>query len=104
MARVTIRGIVKTSIVTAFTIAAALIWKDLITEVIEMFVPPESAIFYKFISAVIATIFVIVAIYVILKTESEAEFVMKKLKDGTVKFVKAPPKKSQTNPISSKQL
>ena len=37
--KVSIEGIVSTSIVTAFTIAAALIWKDVIVEIIEIFFP-----------------------------------------------------------------
>ena len=80
MEKVTVGGIVKTSIVTAFTIAAALIWKDVISEAIELLVPPSDKLFYKFIAAVIATIIVIIAIYVILKTEPKAEFVINRLR------------------------
>jgi len=35
---------------------------------------------YKFIAAIIATIFVVIAIYTVQRTESEAELVFKKLK------------------------
>ena len=79
MTRVTISGIVKTSIVTAFTIAAAFIWKDVITEVIDLFVPTGEQLFYRFIAAIIATIFVIIAIYVVLKTEAEAEYLIQRI-------------------------
>jgi len=77
---ISVGGIVKTSIVTAFMIAAALIWKDFISEAIEIFFPQE-VLFYKFIAAIIATIFVIIAIYIILKTEEEAEIVFDKVMD-----------------------
>ena len=80
MTRVTIRSIVKTSIVTAFTIAAALIWKDVITEAIGILFPSDQLL-YKFIAAVISTIFVIIAIYIILNTEYEAETMLKALRN-----------------------
>ena len=80
MANVTIGGIVKTSIVTALTFAAALIWRDVIIEIIDMLVPPGEALYYKILAAVIATVIVIIAIYVVLETEAEAEFVIKRIK------------------------
>ena len=81
MARVTTGGIIKTSIITAFTIAAALIWKDVITDTIELIVPPGEEIFYKFLAAVLATALVVIAIYIILETQHEAETVIKKIKE-----------------------
>ncbi len=72
--------IIQTSIITAFTIAAALIWKDVIVEFIELLVPPPTGLIYKFIAAVIATLLVVIAIYALLKTESEAEKVIKEIK------------------------
>ncbi len=80
MANTTIPHIIQTSIVTAFTIAAALIWKDVIIEFIELIVPPPTGLLYKFIAAIIATVFVIVALYAVLKTESEATKVIKEIK------------------------
>lgn len=80
MEKVTISWIIKTSIITAFTIAAALIWKDVITDFINLLVPPGEELFYKFIAAVLATIFVVVAVYIILKTESETKIFIRKLK------------------------
>ena len=77
---VTIGSIVKTSVVTAFTIAAALIWTNVITETINRIVSPGELLLYKFVAAIIATIFVVIAIYIILKTESRAESILKKLK------------------------
>lgn len=80
MSKVTVGGIVKTSIVTAFTIAAALIWKDVIEELIYLFFPGD-VFLYKFLAAIIATIFVIVAIYLVLKTEAEAESIIKTIRN-----------------------
>ena len=69
--------IIKTSIVAAFTIAAALIWKDVITDIINIIIPPSNRVFYKFIAAIIATLIIIIAIYLILRTESEAEKIVR---------------------------
>ena len=80
MSTTTTSNIIQTSIVTAFTIAAALIWKDVIIEFIELIVPPPTGLIYKFIAAIIATVFVILAIYAVLKTESEAKKVFKEIK------------------------
>ena len=79
-AKLTFGNIIKTSIVTAFTITAALIWVDVISQAIRLFVPPSSQLMYKFVAAIIATIFVVIAIYTVQKTESEAELVFKRLK------------------------
>lgn len=81
MSAITTSHIIQTSIVTAFTIAAALIWKDVIVEFIELIVPPPTGLIYKFIAALIATVFVILAIYAVLKTESEAKKVITEIKE-----------------------
>lgn len=80
MPKITISHIVQTSIVTAFTIAAALIWKDVIVEFIELVVPSGGTLLYKLIAAVLSTGFVIVVIYALLETESEADRMIKKMK------------------------
>jgi hypothetical protein len=74
-----IADIIKTSLITAFTIAAALIWKDVIIEIIEVLVPPAEELFYKILTALIATFFIIIAIYLTVKTESEAETLVGKI-------------------------
>ncbi len=81
MSTPTIHHLIQTAIVTAFTIAAALIWKDVIIEFIELIVPPPTGLIYKFIAALIATVFVIIAIYAVLKTESEAKKVFTEIKE-----------------------
>lgn len=78
MPKTTISGIVNTSIITAFTIAAALIWKDVIMAVIEVFVPPNQKLLYQFLAALIATLLVVIAIILILKTEQEVEVLEKR--------------------------
>ncbi|MFZ5955192.1 MAG: DUF5654 family protein [Nanoarchaeota archaeon] len=75
------KEVIKTAIVSAFTIATALIWKDVITGLIELLVPASEELFYKLIAAVLSTILAIIAIYTILKTESEAEYVLSKIKN-----------------------
>lgn len=73
-------AVVKTSLVTAFTIAAALIWKDVIVEFIELVVPSGQTLIYKVIAALFATVLIIIAIYVVLQTEYEAKHIAARLK------------------------
>ncbi|MBU0466416.1 MAG: hypothetical protein KJ718_04975 [Nanoarchaeota archaeon] len=89
---ISIKRAIDAAILSAFSIATALIWKDVVIDIIEMVAPPKEALIYKIIVATVATVLLIIVLYIILKTESEAEFVMKKLKSGNVKFVKAPSK------------
>jgi hypothetical protein len=79
--KVTIGEIVTTSIITAFTIAAALIWKDVIDGVIRLIFPADQLLF-KFIAAILATILVVIAIYIVLMAQSETEIVLRKFKFG----------------------
>ena len=80
MPNVNTKDVINSSLITAFTIAAALIWKDVITELIELLIPNNGQLFSQLIAAILATIFVIGAIYIILKTEDEAESVVKKIR------------------------
>lgn len=80
MTKVTVAYIVKTSIVTAFTIVAGLIWKDVIIDSINLIIPASDQLLFKLFAAIISTVFVVAAIYVMLKTESEAELVVEKIK------------------------
>lgn len=77
----TIGGIVTTSIISAFTIAAALIWKDVIDGVIKLIFPADQLLL-KFIAAILATILVVVFIYIILMAESETKIVLRRFKLG----------------------
>ena len=78
MSKITVKGIIEGSVVSGFTIAAALIWKEVIMESIEMVVPSGEQLFYKIIAAIVATIIVIVGIFLVLKTESRAEKLIKR--------------------------
>ena len=78
MKKITFGGIIKTSIVTGFTIAVALIWKEVLVEAVAYFFPAEELLF-KFFVAVIATIIVVFIIYFVLQAERETEIVFSKL-------------------------
>ena len=80
MSKTSIQSIIQTAIISAFTIAAALIWKDVITDFIDVVLPHQSALLYKFIAAILATMIVVIAIMVILRTETEAEVVIKRIR------------------------
>jgi len=79
MTKISIGSVIKTSIVAAFTFTAALMWREVFVDTVSLFFP-EDALLYKFIAAIIITIFVIIAIYIILKTEQEAGGFFKNLK------------------------
>lgn len=80
MTKITIKSIIITSLTAAFTFAAALIWRDFISALITKIVPPGEEIYYKLIAAIIATIIAIIAIYIVLKTEDEAEIIIRRIK------------------------
>jgi len=80
MEKTPIRRAVETSIITAFTIATAFIWRDVIVGFIEAIVPPSEEIFYKFLTAIIATIILAVATFFVLKADYEAEHVMRRFR------------------------
>ncbi len=79
MDEITIHSIVKTAVISGFTIAAALIWKEFLVDFIEYLIPVQEQLMYKFGVAVLATVIAIVSIYVILKTEEETEIVIERL-------------------------
>ena len=58
----------------ALTIAAALIWKDAISDALQLLVPAADRLTYKFGTAIIATIIITVLIYLVLETDHEAEY------------------------------
>ena len=78
MVDISIRKIIHTSLITALTFTVALIWKETILDAINQFVPAGSELFYEFIVAVIATVVVIFSIILLLKTEEETEYLIKK--------------------------
>lgn len=80
-----IRKVIETAVISAFTLAAALIWRDVIIGFIEFFVPPGEELFYKLLAAVVATIILVIAIFVVLKTEREADYVLARIKKRSKK-------------------
>jgi hypothetical protein len=80
MSQIGIRERIEQAIIYAFTLAVALIWKDVILDIIEVIVPAKEELLAKIFTAIIATIFVIVIIFLFLRTESQAESVLKKIK------------------------
>ena len=68
--------VIKGAIIGAFTIATALIWKDVFTAVIETFVPPGEQLLSQVTAAVIATVLIIVTLRIFLSTEETAEHVI----------------------------
>lgn len=83
--KITIGGIVKTSLVTGFTIAVALIWKEVVVDLIHALFPTGDFLLYEVLVAVLATVIIVVAIYFILQAERETEIVLWRLKHKPVK-------------------
>jgi|APSaa5957512576_1039674.scaffolds.fasta_scaffold75352_1 hypothetical protein len=75
MTKITPKAAVHTALITAFTLTAAFLWRDAIVAAIIYFVPPNRVILYEFIIALIATLILILAVYLIFKTESEAKHI-----------------------------
>tara|TARA_Y100000310_G_C20592852_1_gene768981 strand:+ start:756 stop:1040 length:285 start_codon:yes stop_codon:yes gene_type:complete len=72
---INLKTVIKTSLVTAFTFATALIWKDALLKIIETYVPAQQEIHYILITAFLATVILIALIIIFLQTEREAEYV-----------------------------
>lgn len=80
MSNQNIRVRVEQAVIYGFTLVVAFFWKDVIEEFIEVIVPPGEALFAKFTAAIIATILVVVLIYIILRSEKQAEKMFKQIK------------------------
>lgn len=80
------RETIHTAIITAFTIAAALVWKDVIDAAIDRFIPAPEALLFKLLAALLATLAVIIAILLVLKTEEEVDDLIDELDDVTQRF------------------
>jgi uncharacterized protein YacL len=76
-------NVIKGALITAFSLAAALIWRDVILEFSLVFFP--NTIYYKIIAAIIATILAVIAIWIVVKTENEAEYYITKLTKNEIK-------------------
>lgn len=80
MSGVSVQEIIATSVISAFTIATGLMWKDVIAGLIQLLVPLSEELFFQLLAASLATVVSVVAIYTILKTEHKAETAVKKIK------------------------
>ena len=69
MKKIKVNDIVERAIIPAFTIATAFIWKDVILDFIKEIVPQNNLLLYKFFTAILSTLIIMVIIYFILKTE-----------------------------------
>lgn len=74
-------SIVHSSVVTAFTIAAALIWKDVFTEIVNAVLPPADHLLAQIVSALIATVLIILALKLFLSGEKKAEKVLEEVEE-----------------------
>ena len=77
---VTFKSILETSIVPGFTIAAALIWKDVIVNGLQRIWPTDGQLLSQVVAALVATVLVVVAVYLLLGTEEEAEKMLRRLR------------------------
>lgn len=62
---------IQATIIGAFTFTAAFLWRDVINEFIELFVPNGNIFFYKLLAALFATALLVVAVYLIFKVNSK---------------------------------
>lgn len=79
MEKVRIHTLVKTSIITTFTFVTALIWRDVIFDIIKLMIPQSEQLTAKIIFAVIATVLAILIMYAFLETEYDTEILLKKI-------------------------
>jgi short subunit fatty acids transporter len=63
------RGLMITSIITALSFTVGLFWRDAITATIDEIIPDQNSIFFKFVVAVLITIFVGVIAYFLMKSQ-----------------------------------
>ena len=73
--------VVRSAIVTAFTLAVALIWRDVIVSAIETFFPSQDALHAQFFTAVLATALVIIFLKLFISGEEKAEKVIEEVEE-----------------------
>ena len=67
------KNIMLTAIVTAMAFVVGLFWRDAITAAIEQIVPSGEGLFYKFAAAIIVTVVVVIAVYILMRGQKLAE-------------------------------
>jgi len=95
----TAKETIHAALITAMTIAAALIWKDVVVAAIEILIPKSEVLFYQFLGAVFATVILIFAIFFLIKAEEEAEDVIEEVERYSERFRKKPVKTNMDSPI-----
>jgi len=72
-------GVMIASIITAMAFVVGLFWRDAISETINTILPKGEGLFYKYVAAIVATIFVIVIAYVLIKFKEKKDEALQKL-------------------------
>lgn len=82
--RLDFRGIMISAIITAMAFVVGLFWRDAITETIKIVAPQGTGLVYSYITAVIATVIVVIMAYVLMKTQTiKIESMLKKRRPET---------------------
>jgi hypothetical protein len=63
------RGVIITAIITALAFVVGLFWRDAIAETIDLLAPRGEGLLYSYITAIVATVFVVVMAYILMKTQ-----------------------------------
>jgi len=87
-AKLDIRGAMVAMIMSALGFVAALFWRDAIQAFINEFVPEGQGMFYSFMVAIIVTVVVVIAIFIINKYMAFSEKLEKRFKEEFRKKIK----------------
>ena len=64
------RGFMVSAIITAMAFVCGLFWRDAISETIAVFTPAGEGILYSYVAAILATVFVVILAFVLMKTQT----------------------------------
>jgi len=64
------RGFMVSAIITALAFVVGLFWRDAISETIAVFTPPGEGLIYSYVTAILATVIVIILAFVLMKTQT----------------------------------
>ncbi len=81
------RGMMLTSIVTALSFVVGLFWRDAISDTINQIVPGGEGLFYKYLTAIIVTVIVVVIAYVLIKSQDIGQKIRKDLESEVNKKI-----------------
>jgi len=91
-AKLDIKSIVITMILSSFGFLVALNWRDAIKETIDLFVPTGEGLTYTYLAAVLVTIIAVVVTFVLVKLQ-RANIIPDRLEEKVKKGVKKIPRK-----------